>query len=75
MMSGRWELRLASSTPRKTCFYKTTRVDQIVLSSNVERGLCGTVGLWDAWWCLTPHSIQVASVVVRINDMHASAVN
>ena len=43
-MSGRWELRLASSTPRKTCFYKTTRVDQIVLSSNVERGLFGTVG-------------------------------
>ena len=43
-MSGRWELRLASSTPRKTCFYKTTRVDQIVLSSNVERGLSGTVG-------------------------------
>ena len=35
-------------------------------------GLCGTGG---GVLCLTPHSIQVASVVVRLNDMHASAVN
>ena len=51
-----------------------SRSDSIEQYCRTERdGLC--MGLWDARRCFTPHSIQVASVVVRINDMHASAHN